>query len=132
MPDPRPVPADQAAKERELHERVGYVRCQVDHARDELRDLEATLADHVRQGEEMSRQLEVVRAHIAVRRQELTERLGEWCALDDIDQRTSATDAFKKIDAVRSSLTYRVTAALLAAINRIRSLVTLQWLRNRP
>jgi chromosome segregation ATPase len=126
------MPADQAAHERELHERVGYVRCQLDEAREKLQQLEASLADHVRRREEVSRQIDVVRAEIAVRRRELTDRLGEWCALDDIDQRTSATDAFKKIDAVRSSLTYRVTVVALAAINKVRSLVTLQWLRGRP
>ena len=133
MHDPRSLPADRAAAERELYEQVGYVRCQCDAARATLLDLERSKVELLARQDEVARQIEVVRAEIEARRKELEERLGVWCGLDELDLRTGATDLIKRVDAVRSSLTYRVAAMALAVVNKVRRFVTLQWLRGgRP
>lgn len=129
MHDPRSLPADQVAAERELYEQVGYLRCQVDEARARLDELERTKVDLAARRIEMQRQVAVLEEEVALRRQELAERLGLWCSLDDIDQRTGATDIIKKIDAVRSSTTYRLAAGMLRIVNVVRGFVTLRWLR---
>lgn len=128
MPDPRSLPADQAAAERALHERVGYVRCEVEAARARVTELERTKADLLSRQDELSRQIEVVQGEVDERRRELEERLGAWCSLDDVDQRLGV-DVIKRIDGVRSSVSYRLTAGFLMVVNKVRRLVTLQWLR---
>ncbi|MBL8748266.1 MAG: hypothetical protein JNK78_03835 [Planctomycetes bacterium] len=128
MQDPRSSQTDHAA-ERELHERVGYVRCEVDAARGRLRELERIRDDLLRKKQELVRQVEFVQRDVDERRRELAERLGSWCALDDLDQRTIASDFIRKVDAVRTSRTYRITAGVLHVVNRVRYYATFRWLR---
>ena len=115
--------------EREAHESVGYARCEVDTARARLRELERTRDDLVRRQQEATRQIDFVQREVDDRRRELAERLGAWCALDDLDQRTIASDFIRKVDAVRASRTYRITAGVLRVVNRARYFVTFGWLR---
>ena len=138
MQDPRqlpidPLPMDPAAAERELHEQVGYVRCQLDAVRARLAELQRRkdqLEHHLQH--ELEPQLEVVQSEVDARRKEIEERLGEWCALDELDQRHMLSAALiKRVDAIRTSSTYRITAALLLVVNKARRIVTLSWLRRR-
>lgn len=123
MEAPRHSSAEEVANARELHERIGYARCQLDAARD---DLDALL----RSRQDLERQVQVVRSEIEALRRELAERLADWCSLDELDQRHEHAAAFlNRVESVRSSATYRITAALLAAINRARAVATLRWLR---
>lgn len=114
--------------ERDLHEEVGYARCQMDDAKAKLREVEACRDELVKRRGELMHQIEVVEAEVASLRRRLLDRLGSWCALDELDQRASV-DLIRRIDAVRSSSTYRITAGMLRVVNVLHRVVTLQWLR---
>jgi len=128
MHDPRPTPIDPGGMERDLHEEVGYARCQLDQAVAKLRETEQRRDELAGRCTELARQIEVVDAEVAALRRRLLDRLGAWCSLDELDQRASS-DVIRRIDAVRGSSTYRITAGVLHLLNKVRRFVTLQWLR---
>lgn len=128
MPDPRSLPSEDAAAEREVYERIGYTRREVEEARARLRELERNRDELRSRKEDLSRQIDVVRAEVEALRAQLTERLGAFCALDDVDQRTASVEIVRRIEAIRASATYRITAGVLAVVNRLRGVVTFAWL----
>lgn len=110
----------------ELHEQIGYVRCELDAAQERLAALRRDKAD-------LEHQCEAAQREVAQLRHDLEQHLSAWCELDDLDQhRDKLGTALARLERIRGSLTYRAAALLLRGIHRVRAFVTFEWLRRRP
>ena len=110
------------AADRELFERVGYARAEADGA-------EQALAAHRARRQELVRQNEAVDVECKQLERELLHKLSAWRKLDD--QTQNVDTQVQQFRAVTGSLTYRLAAAMLRVVNRVRRLVTFAWLRRK-
>lgn len=92
-------------------EALGYARCEVDQAAGQLADLQ-------QRRDELRRQIEAARVETDALENELIDRLSAWQRLEQRAQRLD--DVWPRFQAVTKSLTYRASAGLLAAVNRLR------------
>ena len=99
------------ATERDLFERIGYSRCEVEQAERVLSQLQG-------KHQEMTRQIQVVEAENACIERELLRKLDTWKGRDEALQRVE--DVLPQLKAVTGSLTYRAVHALLRSVNRVR------------
>lgn len=123
------MPSEGAKSDSTLFEQIGYTRREVDEARARLRELERTRDELRGRRDELARQIEFVQGETDALRKQLAERLGTWCQWDDADQRAASVELVRRVDEVRSSTTYRLTAGLLLVVNKVRRFVTFAWLR---
>jgi chromosome segregation ATPase len=108
---------------RELHERIGHAQDELDAARARLQQLQQQRAATQEQVEAAEREIEQLR-------RELQQRLGQWCAFEDLDVRCERlAGVVGRIEAVQRSFTYRAVSALLRLVNKARAFCTFAWLR---
>jgi chromosome segregation ATPase len=123
---PRPVRDDSGdaigASARELFERTGAARADVERAEQDLAALRARQAD-------LAQQLEAVQIENANLERELIKKLHQWRKLDDATVR--ADEVLPQLRAVTGSLTYRGVRFVLHAVNRAIGVLTLRGLRRR-
>jgi septal ring factor EnvC (AmiA/AmiB activator) len=110
-------------REREVFERLGHARSDVERAEQAIVKLRARHHD-------LLRQVEVVEAENRALERDLMQKLATWRRLDDGAQRVD--EALPTLRAVTGSLTYRITERLLIVLNRARFVLGFRWLRKHP
>ena len=114
MHGPERVEESTAKHARELFERIGYARCELDR-------IELELTKLVERRQALQKHTEVVRAENETLELDLLQRLTRWQMLDDVNQRVE--NVMPQLRAVTGSLTYRLVAKMLAVVNRLRRAV---------
>lgn len=90
----------------------------------------ARLTALAQQRADLGRQIEAAEREIEQLRRELRQRLGQWCAFEDLDVRCERlAGVVGRIEAVQRSFTYRAVSALLRVVNKARAFCTPAWLR---
>jgi len=103
---------------------------QIGRAQAELDAASARLTALAQQRADLGRQIEAAEREIEQLRRELHQRLGQWCAFEDLDVRCERlAGVVGRIEAVQRSFTYRAVSALLRLVNKARAFCTFAWLR---
>jgi hypothetical protein len=125
LPSPSPSEIGRASQPKfaSLDEQFGYQRCEID------RD-QAALHKMQEQQRKLKHDIQAIKNENELLESQLLQELTTWRSLDDAN--THASKVIPTINAITSSMTYRLVAAILRILRSVTRLATFGWLRKEP